>query len=89
MAFDLGVDRLPFVGLLFGGLFAQANQVGDVIRPGGFARMGKLVVVALGLLQRTKVALLAGLLGAGGERPHRSRAAENREEVAPSHVIHQ
>src|SRR5580658_4751083 len=85
MAFDLVVDRRPVVGLSGGGLFAQASKAGDVIRPVRFARMRNFRVIALGLLECPDVMAVIGLLRARGDRPCEERAAEKRDEIAPSH----
>src|SRR5262249_29853967 len=85
VAFDLGIDRLPFVRLQAGGLFAHANKAGDVIRPSRFAGLGHFLVVALGRLERTDVA--AGLLAARGSGIRRRPCADQRDERAASQWI--
>src|SRR5262249_4592756 len=85
MAFDLGIDRLPFVRLQAGGLLAHANEAGDVIRPSRFAGLGHFLVVALGRLERTEVA--AGLLAARGSGIRRRQGADERDQRAASQWI--
>src|SRR5262249_60932385 len=46
MAFDLGIDRLPFVRLQAGGLFAYANEAGGVNPPSRFPWVWHFFVVA-------------------------------------------
>jgi hypothetical protein len=44
MLFDLGVDRLPSVGIHTGSLFTEPNRAGDVIRASRLARMRNFAV---------------------------------------------
>jgi len=86
MLFDLGVDRLPFVRVLASGPLTHSNKTGDVIRPSRFVGMRNFLVITLGLLERSAVPGAIGLPRTRRDRPSR-RAAEKRDEIAPSHVV--